>query len=358
MSLASGGFNLGAAFGGGGQAYQTAKSTEEMRLISRAQAQAATDQKIDQAIQEQMQRQAMQGVMSDESIPPEARNMIVSKLSGEFANYQLGKEREQKIGFRGDAVEAFKGGDWNLGNANLAGVATGPLTLTDVDGNQVVRNKYRDDGTVAPTNVGLAEAFSKNASGQASLARAGTSNARTNQINDRTDNPQRWLKADAPGKGAGTGTFTPPTEGAIDEYFGNVNQPGISSLGRELSWDKSSLDKRRGFIREFEIWREQNPQYRNGNEALQKFKLRNSTPGAAFAGVPPPSSPAQAANGQVVGGAPYAAPTSAGDGADPMEFATKALQDARRAISEGKISKEEARKRLLKAGLKHSAEAL
>ena len=331
MSLASGGFNLGAAFGGGGQAYQTAKTTEEMRLIARAQAQAATDQKIDQAIQEQMQRQAMQGVMSDESIPPEARNMIVSKLSGEFANYQLGKEREQKIGFRGDAVEAFKGGDWNLGNANLAGVASGPLTLTDVDDNQVVRNKYRDDGAVAPTNVGLAEAFSKNASGQASLARAGTSNARTNQINDRTGNPQRWLKDDPVGKDGKPvkpGEFTSPAENEMNAYFGD---PSAASTDNGTAWTPELLTQRRALVRQFEGWRAKNPQYRKGSEALLAYKMAlrnnpkagNETPSDAFAGATVPSSPAQAANGQVVGGAPYAAPTTAPE-TPPVKGARKA----------------------------------
>lgn len=215
------GRNLGTIFGGGG-GYQAAKTAEEARLMERAAKQADTDRKVDMAIMAQQQRQAVQGVAASD-LPEMDKNLIIGKLSQEWAQMQRGKLDEQKYGFHQDARDAMLRGDPNAANANLFGLTNTPQRMADVDGGQVVRNPWSTDGTVTPTNVALSQEFANSARGEASVASAGAANARQQATIDRMNSPSKYWKPSAPGK---QGARARPTEAMISAYLGRVDGDG------------------------------------------------------------------------------------------------------------------------------------
>jgi hypothetical protein len=386
MNLAQGTANLVSAFAGGDATYQAAKSKAELLSIQRAGMAADTDRKVDLAIKERDSRMAIQRVAADEHLPQQMRDMIVGKIAGEYAKYELGAEREQSIGFRNDAVEAFKGGDWNLGNASLAGLSKGPLTLTDVDGGQIVRNKYSTEGTVTPTNVAESQAADhyagvnqKNASAQASLARAAFTG-------DKMAHPEKYRAPSKAGGGRSSGRWTAPAVNSINSYFGNPRVPAIGKDGNPLPWTAADVVKRDGYMRNFEAWRDAHPDITSGEQALAEYKqsLRGAAASTAFGGDPTniadlkddavavAGSRANGAGTQIptpngavtpkVPGVPETygvtavKPASAGK-RDPA-WVLQQIKDARAAIQGRKITREEAIRRLHAAGLSHAAAEL
>jgi hypothetical protein len=247
MDLAQAGYKLGSVFGGRGSLYDNAKSAEELRLIKVAGERAATDRKVDQAIQEQQKRVAIQGVLADPTIPDRDKNFIVGALGSEYAATMQGNLRAQEMGFRGDAVSRALAGDYNGANANLFGVANAPQALTDVDGNQIIRNKFSTEGVVENTDVADSVAA-------ANYARAHASNEQANLASVKAAAGGFAPRAPAGGK---AGARTEPPQHLLSAYFGGPT---------------GKIDRAK--VMEFNEWRAEHPEVRNGTDALVAFENR------------------------------------------------------------------------------------
>lgn len=83
----------------------------------------------------------------------------------------VGKRQEQ--GFRQAAVDAALGGDFGASNANLMGVARGPVEIPKVSGNMLLSNRLiPGGGDVTVTPVGQSVIDRNAAQGQAAMVRA------------------------------------------------------------------------------------------------------------------------------------------------------------------------------------------
>lgn len=83
----------------------------------------------------------------------------------------VGKRQEQ--GFRQAAVDAALGGDFGASNANLMGVARGPVEIPKVSGNMLLSNRLiPGGGDVTVTPIGQSVIDRNAAQGQAAMVRA------------------------------------------------------------------------------------------------------------------------------------------------------------------------------------------
>lgn len=83
----------------------------------------------------------------------------------------IGNVQEQ--GFRRAAVDAATAGNWGAGNAQMLGVASGPVEIPKIDGGMLLSNRLvPGGGDVSVTPVGAAQIGADNARGQAALINA------------------------------------------------------------------------------------------------------------------------------------------------------------------------------------------
>lgn len=83
----------------------------------------------------------------------------------------VGKRQEQ--GFRQAAVDAALGGDFGASNANLMGVARGPVEIPKVSGNMLLSNRLiPGGGDVTVTPIGQSQIRANDARAQASIINA------------------------------------------------------------------------------------------------------------------------------------------------------------------------------------------
>jgi hypothetical protein len=127
------------------------------------------------AVQEQVKRESLGDtfaqIMADN---PNARAYADAQLAGvnlnELTN-ATGNIQEQ--GFRGSAVDAAAAGNWGGANAQLMGVANGPVALPTVQGGMLISNRLLPGGgEVEATDVGQSQIARNLAQGQAALIRA------------------------------------------------------------------------------------------------------------------------------------------------------------------------------------------
>lgn len=84
-----------------------------------------------------------------------------------------GQGNMQEQAFREAAVEAATKGDWAAGNANMLGVASGPVEIPKVTNGVMLSNRLiPGGGNMTVTPVGEAQIGADNARGQAALIRA------------------------------------------------------------------------------------------------------------------------------------------------------------------------------------------
>ncbi len=189
----------------------------------------------------------------------------------------------QEQGFRQDAVGDALAGNWNGANANLMGVARGPVQLATVEGQNLLGNRLLEGGGAVSTteqgqaNIGAAAARAR--ASDASAASSYASAARTRQgagIDATKFGLQRDGKwnpdGSAGGSGrAGSGAFTAPAEGNLERAF---TVPSEDPYGQPAF----NQDQYGDFI----AWRAKNPQFRSGEEALVQYQQemrRNPWPG-------------------------------------------------------------------------------
>ena len=163
---------LGAALAGTSPARQEEIRQRTLNAMAQTDYNLARSRK---AVQEQVRRESLGDtfaqIMADN---PNARAYADASLAGvnlnELTN-ATGNIQEQ--GFRGSAVEAGTRGDWGGANAQLLGVANGPVSLPTVQGGMLISNRLLPGGgDVSTTAVGQSQIDRNNATGQAALIRA------------------------------------------------------------------------------------------------------------------------------------------------------------------------------------------
>lgn len=98
---------------------------------------------------------------------------VVGRSGVNYSGLTSGMGNMQKQAYREAAVEAATKGDWAAGNANMLGVANGPVEIPKVTGGMLLGNRLvPGGGDVSVTPVGQAQIGADNARGQAALIRA------------------------------------------------------------------------------------------------------------------------------------------------------------------------------------------
>lgn len=175
--MASNGWaDLGAAFAGNGasnaESYQKGQESAAKLGLLLANAQKATD--------ERMARDQLQASISGAGYAPEQATLLATALRGGFDPTKIsgysGDVQEQ--GFRGNSVAEALAGNWAGANANLMGVANGPVELASVQGQNLINNRLLPGGGgISTTEQGMAGIGADNARSAASYASANSSNA-------------------------------------------------------------------------------------------------------------------------------------------------------------------------------------
>ncbi|MBE5272113.1 hypothetical protein [Stenotrophomonas sp. B2] len=175
--------SLGEALAGGGSRDERAYQGGQTRAAQLASLLAGAQIKRDEAMARDQLQASIGGVVAD----PAQANLLATALRGGFDPTKIsgytGAAQEQ--GFRGDAVARALAGDWAGANANLVGVANGPIELAAIQGQNLINNRLLPGGGgVSTTEQGragmLADAARARAS-DASAANSFASAARTRQ---------------------------------------------------------------------------------------------------------------------------------------------------------------------------------
>lgn len=97
----------------------------------------------------------------------------IARSGVNYNGLTAGMANRAKAAYRQAAVEAARAGNWAGANAELTGVANGPIALPSVQGGMLLGNRLvPGGGNVSVTPVGQAQIGADNARGQAALIRA------------------------------------------------------------------------------------------------------------------------------------------------------------------------------------------
>lgn len=183
--MASNGWgSLGEAFAGGGARQERAYQAGQTRAAQLATLLAGAQIKRDEAMARDQLQASIGGVVSD----PAQASLLATALRGGFDPTKItgytGDVQEQ--GFRGDAVTRALAGDWAGANANLVGVANGPVELASIQGQNLINNRLLPGGGgVSTTEQGRAGMLADAARARASDASAASSYATADSTRQR-----------------------------------------------------------------------------------------------------------------------------------------------------------------------------
>lgn len=159
-----------------------------------------------------------------------------TKVSG----YQ-GATQEQ--GFRGDAVARALAGDFGAANANLMGVANGPVELASIQGQNLIANRLLEGGggitTTEQGRAGIAADAARAASSYASANSSNASAARTRQA-------MSLDRADTMGGSGGRGAMKAPSGyrwgagGGLEYIPGGPADPSQRSAGAATEGERKA----------------------------------------------------------------------------------------------------------------------
>lgn len=166
--------SLGEALAGGGSRDERAYQGGQTRAAQLAQLLAGAQIKRDEAMARDQLQASIGGVVAD----PAQANLLATALRGGFDPTKItgytGATQEQ--GFRGDAVTRALAGDWAGANANLVGLANGPVELASIQGQNLINNRLLPGGGgVITTDQGRASIAADAARARASDASAASS---------------------------------------------------------------------------------------------------------------------------------------------------------------------------------------
>lgn len=206
-------------------------------------------EKRDQA----MARERYRDDMIAAGVPAERATLLSTAFAAGYNPEQmsgyLGDVQEQ--GFRQDAVSRAQVGDFTGANANLFGVASGPQELAKVQGDILLGNVFKEGGaSMGPTQVGAADIRAADA-----LAAERGAGRIENLAQANLYNTQAAVGGFNPRTGTGSApNYTAPTQGSLSATFGG--DEGV--VPPEMA-------------RDFQIWRNAHPEFRNGEEALTAY---------------------------------------------------------------------------------------
>lgn len=173
----------------------------------------------------------------------------------------------QGQGFRQAAVDAAVLGDPGAANAQLFGVANGPVDLTKItDGMAFNPIAAPADAGMAVTPLGEATIRQRDASAAASGARAQSTRARLG-IAQQQFGLQRAGQWNPSGNVAPTGKRTQPAEAVLKRAFETTDPAN--------PYAPSAFDQERYL--DFERWWAANPQIADGNKALAQYQLSTAS---------------------------------------------------------------------------------
>lgn len=365
---------LGAALGGGG-------SNAYNRGMESA---ARTDMILRKAAEERDKALAREGRMEalrKAGVPEEKASLLNTLFNAgdnpeQVSGYQLDT---QKLDLTNEAATAARGGNIDAANDLLTVLSGKPRERTAITGGMAY-DAFKDPSqAMAVTPVGAADiaatgalARERSAGAQENLAHAALYGVQTAAGGWKPDSPNSKPEA-----------FTGPTQGSLTAVF---------SSGEEGELDTNA-------VRDFQVWRNANPQYRNGEEALGAYVAASKPTGGvriidprrpgSMTQSPAPLSqvfasgdsaidavaaqiesetgvkltPAQrqaikAGTFEMKASDPASKPSSAAPAAVIDPAVQRALSDAREAVRRGLLTKEQARARLIQAGMANIAERL
>jgi hypothetical protein len=220
-----------------------------------ARAREKQSQEIIDAVQaEHFQRIPGMGValgISDEEAS------LLAAGGGNAQQLMSARNTARESGYRQAAVQQATLGDYDGANAQLFGVASGPVKTNEITGG-IATNSYQVGAPLRMTPLGESTVGVNESTIHANNARATASYAQA-----RLDD----VKADAGGFSPNeAGKYTTPTQTAIDNAF---VRPGDGSLGSESEFDQEAYAD---FVR----WRDANPHF-NGPQALDQYLLARAS---------------------------------------------------------------------------------
>jgi hypothetical protein len=180
------------------------------------------------------------------------------KSGSDFSASMQGLGHHQEQRFREKGVEAAAGGDWNLANAFGFGFGSGPQELATIQGDVLLGNRFLAGGDMrGPTAVGQARIKDEEASAVRNLASAA----------NYYDAAEKRVPGGSAGSGGGT--FTAPTEASLKMAFGKA---GTDQYGNATAATVDPV-----LYSDFQEWRQANPQFRSGEEALVQYMNAKGT---------------------------------------------------------------------------------
>lgn len=176
--------SLGEAFAGGGARNDRAYQQGQGRAAQLASLIAGAQVKRDEALAREQLQSSIGGVVAD---PAQANFLSAALRSGLDPTKVTGYTGDvQEQGFRGDAVARALAGNWGGANANLMGVASGPVDLASIQGQNLINNRLLPGGGgISTTDQGRASIGADQARSAASYASANSSNATANATRER-----------------------------------------------------------------------------------------------------------------------------------------------------------------------------
>lgn len=271
--MANGWERLGRALG---EMSPGAREEREKRYIGDAIARGRADMALRREIMETAARSGARGRLESAGYSPEqaalGETLLVGGMAPGYSSFTQGLLRDQERGFRQSAVEAP-----SLDEANryLMGVANGPVDLTKISGGTAY-NPLVSPGSapMVTTAVGdsviganRALAGQRAAQAQSTLGRLG--------IAQQQFNLQREGKWNPSGQSGGSrgGAYTVPSQASFERLLGD-------QITDEFGGKTTVVDPM--VVRDFEVWRQANPQYRSGEEALAAYAAQRRSTGGGI----------------------------------------------------------------------------
>lgn len=270
--MANGWERLGRALGGSRAASDAAfrqRLGDNLTLGSR-------DQALQQAIMETVAkrgiRERLEGAGVDPAQAALGEFVLQGGMGSDYSAFQQGRLREQEMGFRQSAVDAPT---LDAANRYLVGVANGPVDLTKISGGTAY-NPLVSPGSapMVTTAVGDSVIGANRALAGQRAAQARSSLGRLSIAQQQFD-LQRDGKWNPSGQSGGSrgGAYTVPSSASIERLLGD-------QVTDEFGGKTTVVDPM--VVRDFEVWRQANPQYRSGEEALAAYAAQRRSTGGGI----------------------------------------------------------------------------
>lgn len=189
------------------------KDAGEEAYRARLAENATINQRMAQAALAQQKNLARESILSDGSLDDLQKAILLGELGSDYSSLMQGRLRDQEFGFRGDAVDAARQGDWGLANAFLAGTSRGPVAVNQaLAGGRMQGNVFDPNAELRLTDIGRAVVGREQSAAQANLARAGASNAMAGLYTARTERPEDFRSPPRPASSQQRGAFYTPRE--------------------------------------------------------------------------------------------------------------------------------------------------